>query len=111
MLSGQRTNQEENFPTMRENTPEKGQSYPMDLSSLREQFANRFGDFRACRGELSSFGTPLEVDVNDVPAGIQVELVELQCSSDLKAKICESKLLTFYEKYVPHDSFPQLVKM
>ena len=39
-----------------------------------------------------------------------MELVELQCSSDLKAKFCESKLVTFYEKYIPHDLFPQLVK-
>ncbi|KAL1268530.1 hypothetical protein QQF64_033893 [Cirrhinus molitorella] len=56
------------------------------LSTLRAEFTRRFADFEAQKFDFELFSNPFAVDVEKAPANIQIELIELQCNSTLKAK-------------------------
>lgn len=54
--------------------------YAANISSLAEEFQQRFKDFAAIEKEITLFSSALSVDP-DVPDHLQLELIELQCDT------------------------------
>lgn len=55
------------------------------------------------------FSAPFDVDHQQVLDEFQLELIELQCSDELKAKYLASNLLDFYKlQLLPSGKFPRL---
>jgi hypothetical protein len=80
------------------------------IVDLQTEFSERFCDFRRRRMEFCLFSTPFSIDIDDVPADLQMEIIELQCSHVLKQGFKDSGgLLEFYKNYLPKDRFPKLV--
>ena len=56
------------------------------------------------------FSSPFHTDIDKAPTDIQMELINFQESTDLKAKYVEMNLGDFYRKYLDQDKFPNLRK-
>jgi hypothetical protein len=67
------------------------------LESLKQQFQERFNDFRSHKFEFDLFNKPFDIEVYDSPEDIQMELIELQANDELKSKFKSLKLIEFYE--------------
>ena len=80
------------------------------ITSLREQFASRFAGVRLLAADFKLFTAPFDFPVCDAPATLQMELVELQCNDELKAKFRTSTPLTFFRDFVlPSCNFPNYI--
>ena len=66
------------------------------VASLREEFASRFAADRPLAGDFKLFTAPFDFPVDDAPAPLQMELVELRCNDELKAKFYNSSPLSFF---------------
>ena len=55
----------------------------------------RFKDIFAHEKDFKIFSSPFAVDIQTIPAFLQLELIELQCNCDLKVKFSEVALLMF----------------
>ena len=60
--------------------------------------------------ELNIFATPFNVEAADVPHLLQLEMIQLQNNSELKARYNNIPLLEFYKNYIRDDEFPTLKK-
>ncbi|XP_076308646.1 general transcription factor II-I repeat domain-containing protein 2-like [Tachypleus tridentatus] len=79
--------------------------YGTSVQKLRDEFANRFPDFRQTEIRLKLFAQPFDLAVEDSPDDCQMELIELQADMDTKRKFSENSLLDFTNSvYV--KSFP-----
>ncbi|KAM9305583.1 general transcription factor II-I repeat domain-containing protein 2-like [Gastrophryne carolinensis] len=81
---------------------------------LQEEFDHRFADFKRHRATFQIFADPFSFDVQDAPPVFQIELIDLQCNSELKAKFRDvsgkaDKLGQFLRELPP--SFPELSRM
>lgn len=90
------------------------QKYVDAILKLQEEFEHRFADFKTHRATFQIFADPFTFDVQDAPPVLQMELIDLQCNSDLKAKFREvsgkaDKLGQFLRELTP--SFPKLSPM
>ena len=83
-------------------------SFADELKSLIEQFRNRFRDFRAQEMNLKIFSSLFDINVEQAPPHLQMELIELQEDSDVKSKIKDVSLTGFYQSYFPDDRYPRL---
>lgn len=95
-------------------TPFSGEKYADTILKLQEEFDHRFADFKTHRATFQIFADPFSFDVEDAPPVVQLELIDLQCSSELKAKFREvsgktDKLGQFMRELPP--TFPELSKM
>ena len=91
------------FPTLEERKPTSNTAFVTVIRNLRTKFSSGFSDIRSLQNLFRLFSTPFDVDVNTVPEKFQMDLIELQCSDELKAKLhTESNqgisLLDFYKK-------------
>ncbi|XP_077067685.1 general transcription factor II-I repeat domain-containing protein 2-like [Siphateles boraxobius] len=74
----------------------------------------RFADFKTHRATFQIFADPFSFDVQESPPVLQMELIDLQCNSELKAKFREvsgnaDKLGHFLRELPP--TFPELSRM
>lgn len=69
--------------------PFSGEKYVDAIFKLEKEFDHRFADFKKHRATFQIFVDPFSFDVQDAPPVLQVELIDLQCNSDLKAKFRE----------------------
>ena len=81
-------------------------------TSTKQQdlFTKRNAESDSARSQdFALFANPFEAIVKNVPAHLQMKLVDLQCDGHLKSKFGEVPLVKFYGEYTPHDTFPVLV--
>ena len=71
--------------------------YAANISSLTEEFQQRFRDFATIEKEITLFSSPVSVDHNDVPAHLQLDLIELKCDQQLD-KYRFQEIRTFAKK-------------
>jgi len=69
------------------------------------EFESRFGDFRRLKKKFDIFTRPFTVDVNEMPAVVRMELIDLQCDSELLDKFSRTSKLEFYSK-LDEKQFP-----
>ena len=56
------------------------------------------------------FSLPFDVDCREVPLQLQMKIVDLQCSDDLKKKFLSCYILGFYKNHMlPFGLFPNLI--
>ncbi|KAJ8362531.1 hypothetical protein AAFF_G00369740 [Aldrovandia affinis] len=73
-------------------------SYAADISSLAEEFQQRFRDFAAIEKEITLFPSPFSVDPDDAPDHLQLELIELQCGAECRSRHQQLPLVDFYRQ-------------
>ena len=66
------------------------------VATLREEFASHFPGVRPLAGDFKLFTGPFDFPVYDATAPLQMELVELQCNEELKAKCYNSSPLSLF---------------
>jgi hypothetical protein len=83
------------------------------LLSGNERISATRGARRTIPG-LQNYGTgiyvfafPLKADIEKAPETLQMELINLQCNTNLNQKFSETKLQVFYS-YLPKGIFPVL---
>ncbi|KAM6943949.1 general transcription factor II-I repeat domain-containing protein 2A [Lycodopsis pacificus] len=106
------------FPTckalMGAGTPFSGEKYADAIVNLQDEFDHRFADFKTHRATFQIFADPFSFDVQDAPPVLQMELIDLQCNSELKAKFREvsgiADKLGQFVRELP-STFPELSRM
>lgn len=81
--------------------------YVSDISSLAEEFKQRFRDFAAIEKEITLFSSPFSVDTDDVPDYLQLEVIELQCDAEIRGQYQQLTLANFYRQ-LNKDRFPEI---
>ena len=99
------------FPTLQENKPTSNTSFVSVIQHLRTEFLSRFGDIRSLENDIKLFCTPFDVQMDTVQEKYQMELVELQCSDELKSKFHAEAvlLLDFYKRYLECKQYSNLI--
>ena len=93
------------FPTLEESKPTSNTAFVTVIRNLRTEFSSCFSDIRSLQNLFRLFSTSFDEDVNTIPEKFQMDLIELQCSDELKAKFSTEgnqgiSLLDFYKKYL-----------
>ena len=89
---------------------DKKTKYADQLQNLTNKFSARFKDFGSREHLFEIFSSPFHTDVTKAPADIQMELIDLQANTDLKAKYKAMNLGDFYRTHIDQDKFPLLRK-
>ena len=74
------------------------------------EFSTCFKDFKSHEYLFEIFSSPFHTDIDKARTNIQMELIDLQERTDLKAKYVEMNLGGFYRKYLDQDKLPNLRK-
>ena len=90
--------------------PEKKTEFADQLQQLLNEFSACFKDFKSHKHLFEIFSSPLQTDIEKAPMDIQMELIDLQERTDLKAKYVEMDLGNFFWKYLDQEKFPSLRK-
>ena len=80
------------------------------LEKLFNEFSAHFKDFKSHEHLFEIFSSPFHTDIDKAPTDIQMELIDIQERTDLKAKYVQMNLGDFYCKYLDQDKFPNLRK-
>ncbi|XP_063781329.1 general transcription factor II-I repeat domain-containing protein 2A-like [Pseudophryne corroboree] len=72
--------------------------YEADVSSLAEEFQQRFHDFAAIEKEITLFSSPFSVVPDNAPDHLQLELIELQCDVECRSRYQQLPLVNFYRQ-------------
>jgi hypothetical protein len=88
-------------------SPERIQEYPRSIFLLREELDERFQDFKMMEPEFMLFAFPLKADIAKAPENLQMELINLQCDTNLNQKFlkqnCKIFILTCQKKHFLHS--------
>lgn len=87
--------------------------YVLMLQRLRNEFDDRFADFKSQTPCMKVFQNPFDVEIEGAALNLQLELIELQSSSHLKTAYnnCLPNLIEFYKKYITPSQYPNLTKL
>ena len=98
------------FPLLserREHALSRCLTYKRVLTDLNLEFEERFADFKEIEPRMQLFSSPFTVDVATTSSALQMELIDLKCSTDLKNKFDGTDLARFY-RYLPVAKYPGL---
>ncbi|XP_073714947.1 general transcription factor II-I repeat domain-containing protein 2-like [Misgurnus anguillicaudatus] len=79
------------------------------ITGLSREFEQRFQIFGELEKDFKVFCSPFTVNPSDLPVSIQLEIIDLQCDSDLKGKFAAAGLDTFYQNLLP--GYPNLTAL
>lgn len=98
------------FPRLKTIVPvveDKLVSYEESVRRLHDEFERRFQDFKNIEQDLNIFSMPFNLDCETVRTEFQLELIELQCNTELKQLFLNVPKVEFY-KSLSKSSFPNL---
>ena len=81
--------------------------YKVQLDTLAVEFDRRFLDFKNLEPQFNILSSPFTTEVDSAPENLQLELLDLQASNDLKEKFKLVSLPDFY-KSLSDNLFPNL---
>ena len=104
------------FPLLKEAKifGELAAKYKVQFDTLAVEFDRRFQDFKNLEPQFNILSSPFTTEVDSAPENLQLELLDLQASNDLKEKFKSVSLPDFYKslpdfyKSLPDDLFPKL---
>lgn len=99
------------FPRLKSMAPvseNKLKEFSQVLKKLHTEFETRFQDFKNIQSSLDVFSMPFNVDPENVSAELQLEIIEMQCSTHLKQLFLNSAKLDFY-RTLPKAEYPQMI--
>ena len=79
------------------------------IDKLQQEFSSRFGDFRTKKPLYNLFSLPFTVDVDCLATEYQLEVIDLQSSSSLRAVHNESADLKELYKCLDISKYLQIV--
>ncbi|XP_075981503.1 general transcription factor II-I repeat domain-containing protein 2-like [Anticarsia gemmatalis] len=88
-------------------SPAKMLAFSDILKKLHAEYETRFQDFYHMQMSLDTFSMPFNVDPETVPAELQLEIIEMQCSNHLKQLFLNTSKEDFY-KALPKAEFPKI---
>jgi len=89
-------------------------SFPIDiavnaLKKIEEEMHRRFKDFKYIEQDLIFFQNPLSINIEEVKEELQLEVIDLQSSIDLKSEFKNLNLIDFYKR-LPQCEYSNLKK-
>ena len=75
--------------------------YKDKITELLREFKQRFQIVSQLETDFQVFCLPFTVNPSDLPVDLQLEIIDLQCDSDLKTKFALASLDTFYQYLIP----------
>uniref|UniRef100_A0A8I3VW15 General transcription factor II-I repeat domain-containing protein 2B n=1 Tax=Callithrix jacchus TaxID=9483 RepID=A0A8I3VW15_CALJA len=95
------------FPTLKSvsRNESDGLNYIPQIAELKAEFQNRLSDFKLYESELTLFSSPFSMKIDSVREELQMEVIDLQCNTVLKAKYDKVGIPEFY-KYL-WGSYPK----
>jgi hypothetical protein len=75
--------------------PEHIQEHSRSIFLLREELDERFQDFKVMEPEFMLFAFPLKADIEKAPENLKMELINLQCDTNLNQKFSEKNCKIF----------------
>ena len=84
--------------------------YKVHLDTLAVEFDRRFQDFKNLEPQFNILSSPFTTEVDSAPENLQLELLDLQASNDLKEKFKSVSLPDFY-KSLSDDFVSKLEKL
>ena len=82
--------------------------YAEILSGLLQEFQRRFQQFDETKILINIFCDPFNMDPQNAPVNLQLELVELSCDVRSKQHYNNHELTDFYRNYLPKDTYPEI---
>ena len=85
--------------------------YAQEITNLLREFQERFSYLKNYENIFNIFLCPFDIVVESAPTDFQMELIDLQSSSELKYMFESNDKVQFYKKYVCNSKFPNLRKL
>ncbi|GAB1290249.1 General transcription factor II-I repeat domain-containing protein 2 [Apodemus speciosus] len=87
------------FPTLKSvsRSESDGLNYIPKLAELKAEFQKRLSDFKSCESELALFSSPFSAKIDSVREELQMEVIDLQCNTVLRAKYDKVGVPDFYK--------------
>jgi len=79
------------------------------MTELLREFKQRFQIFGRLKTDFQVFCSPFTINPSDLPVDWQLEIIDLQCDSDLKTKFALASLDTFYQYLFP--GYPEVTSL
>ena len=93
------------FKRLRACSPEDISVHVGIVTQLQEEFSAHFSDLRRYKDDFKLFTSPFDVDVESAPSEVQMELVDLQCSDELKSRFAAVSHADFGGSNSPDQAF------
>jgi hypothetical protein len=96
------------FPTLATHKNIPYNCYGDELKALIEQFDTSFADCQNKDSTFAIFARPMDVDVNNVPENLQMEVIELLADLVPKSQFNNIALMDFYIFYLVEEKYTNL---
>lgn len=106
-----RNNNDQHFPMLNQFKTSYRQNflkYADEIKNLVAAFDSRFSELKNYDKVFETFSSPFHVDVSTVSETLQMEIIDLQCNSELRLLYPTTSKIDFYNKYVTAEKYPNL---